>query len=195
MSDASAIELTVATGDHVRLNGFHGYRQALRTWCWAATAASISRYYRKILGYQTSIPQCYFVTLQHPGPSCRRHFDGNLFRRFDAIDPVDAVDRVDTIDCASNGCAIDDQPELGRARAALDNPGLKVFHNTFNHPISFMKIRQQIDRGYPIAIRLRNFNGTHHLLTIYGYNASVPSLIIWDPAIAVSVKIVVAWNS
>lgn len=171
MSDTTETALTESTGREVRLIGFRGYRQALDTWCWAAIAASISLYYRKRRNPEDpqATPQCYFVLLQHPGPVCRR----NLGRP--------AVDK-EHADCMHNGCAIRDQPELGTARGSLDAPSLHVFREIVERPINFSSIVTEIEAGQPVAIRVRTRYDTHHLLAVYGYDAAVPSLIMWDPA-------------
>lgn len=158
------------------LEGFRGYYQAQGTWCWAAVASSVVRYYREQQGQTRSYPQCYFVGLQHPGPACRHS------KSKDSPHPHGEID------CFENGCSIHDNPEIGRARAALDDDTIQVFGDILDRPIEWDMICNEINHDRPIIIRTKNADVSYHLLAIIGYDSDVPSIALWDPAMGIRIE-------
>jgi hypothetical protein len=153
-----------------RLGNFQGYRQALETWCWAAVASSVARYYQAEAGEDEILPQCHYIGVQHPGRSCRvdRPFGTKL--------------KFDDADCARKGCAVRDGREVGRARFALADPLMPVFKSLRTSAVGMGEIVAEIDAERPVVIRVRRGPDWYHLLVVCGYDLSVPALRIWDPA-------------
>jgi hypothetical protein len=159
------------SGTRVELAGFVGYLQAQDTWCWAAVAASIQRYYVATRTDSTTAhPQCFFVRKQHPGPACRRQRDRGTTYPFDEND------------CRRNGCSVRDQSEIGQAQIAFNQPGLQAFDGIIPGAVGLDVLQTEIKDGQPVAIRLRSSVILHHLVVVIGYDLAVPSLILWDPA-------------
>ncbi len=162
--------LIMQTGTRVELAGFVGYLQAQDTWCWAAVAASVQRYYAPRIPTEKAHPQCFFVSRQHPGPACRRKRDSGKTYPFDEND------------CRRNGCSVRDQSEIGQAQIAFNQPGLQVFDGIIPGAVGLDVLQTEIQKGQPVAIRLRSSLILHHLVVVTGYDLAVPSLILWDPA-------------
>ena len=164
----------VTTDDSTRrLAGFEGHLQAQETWCWAAAMSSVDRYFRSRPSFKAtkSFPQCYWVRHQHPGPACRRHKD-----------IVQAGLPHDQTDCLDNGCAVRDNDEQGFVGLALAEDLFGILKSIKSLPIGLEAVMQEIDRGFPMLVRVERSPGTYHLIVIYGYNQSSRSLVVWDPS-------------
>ena len=92
------------------------------------------------------------------------------------------------IDCFENGCSIHDNPEIGRARAALDDDTIQVFGDILDRPIEWDMICNEINNDRPIIIRTKNADASYHLLAIIGYDSDVPSIALWDPAMGIRIE-------
>lgn len=173
MTEPSKNDFTIVQGTTVRLRDFEGQFQAQPTWCWAATAASVHRYMmnykeKKIAPTRIrSLSQCYFVDRQKGGRTCRKNRLNQLTDQ--------------TLNCQILGCSIRDQVETGYPEDALQDPNVDVHRLTLEQPITFTAIRREIDLGLPIIIRLANPDITFHIVTITGYDTSLPGLFLWDP--------------
>lgn len=176
-----------SVGTTVRLKHFKGQRQAQETWCWAALASSITHYFvtknPEVNTREPKIvaqPQCFFVHRQHGRNTCRdgQYSGSEEFSRFD---------------CRLQGCSTTGWDESGRLDAAIafvDEPpsaetGLyhrRFFEKARARPMEFDEIKCEIDKGEPIVIRVERFDGTFHLMAIFGYDDSLPGVVLWDPA-------------
>lgn len=65
---------------------------------------------------------------------------------------------------------------------ALDDDTVKIWRDTLERPVGFSFVRDQIDHALPVVIRVATSGIMHHIVTIIGYDLSVPAYIIWDPA-------------
>ena len=163
-----------------RLKGFRGQLQAQRTWCWAAAAASIEQYYIETVGdYEASRPQCRYVWTQHRRDACRHHRSKEYLKFGD--------------DCQKLGCSTGRAGEEGRLDLALMHKRdaritdrgrfyTSLFEKSQPNPVSYGAIVGELKQKNPVGLRIEQTDGTFHLLVVYGYDPTVPSLIIWDPA-------------
>ncbi len=186
----SETSFTTRNGNAIRLRQFQGQYQAQPTWCWAATAASVHAFIltsvESLQNSRTKIharPQCYFVDWQKGGRTCRA-------RRFD-VDCGFGLPGTERLNCHDLGCSIKDQVETGFPELALLDPSVGLHFQTDERCASFSLIQQEIDRGFPVIIRVQTGAMMHHIVTIIGYDPTIPAFTIWDPArgeLAISVN-------
>lgn len=159
------------TDDHgfQYLDGFRGQKQAQETWCWAAAASTINNYYETRLSNRSPKfrPQCYYVKAQLKRAACR-DYPRNYERR--------------KHDCHARGCSIDGGPEIGEFDDALDELKQDLLHDVIKSPVGYTRIRDEILKGHPVGMRVLRNTISPHLVVVYGFHDSTPSLLIWDPA-------------
>lgn len=173
-------ELCTVKGTSVRLAKFEGQYQAQATWCWAAAAASIRRYYTKINAeHDCGSRQCFYVHFAFGRKACR---SGLHFTPRQENEP----------DCDNRGCSTEAGDEsarldlalMGIKDAPLGSPSrdfTQYYEKSIPRPVSFQQIVDEIDHGDPMAIRIERAGDIFHLVVIIGYDSAVPALIIWDP--------------
>lgn len=151
------------------LAGFTGQKQAQETWCWAAAASTINNFYERRSQHPKAElrPQCYYLKAQLQRDACRKY-------------PQNYSGR--PCDCQQLGCSIDGGREIGELDDALDELERDFLCEVISSPVGYSTIRDELDLGHPVAMRVLRGTTSPHLVIVYGYQDSTPSLLIWDPA-------------